>query len=253
MTYTLNPIFLCFVFCSFLTWHFLFLVFLLWIDTHWTIYCSHTQHTNATNYFFFDFDGLMDSAMNHHTWFCLFLFFSIFSFNNSSNHHQNDHPNRVLLEQSHFISNVESNDSQLFMNCSISMIIHYLSNVQSNDHPSFYQIVKSIDAYNVYQLMMNGSIDWFLKWSSTDWSNDSHDPMIYYDPMITWSQGSHDPIILLFIFFSVGFLQTYLIVHRYPYTNSNLITTCILHVDQATSRIRRGRHILINRQPTWVH
>ena len=65
MTYTLNPIFMCFVFCSFLTWHFLFLVFLLWIDTHWTIYCSHTQHTNATNYFFFDFDGLMDSAMNH--------------------------------------------------------------------------------------------------------------------------------------------------------------------------------------------
>ena len=119
------------------------------------------------------------------------------------------------------------------------MIIHFLSNSQIHW------------SSNVYQLMMNGSlidfemiINWLIQWP--------------HDPMITWSndymiQGSHDPIILLFIFFSVGFLQTYLIVHRYPYTNSNLITTCILHVDQATSRIRRGRHILINRQPTWVH
>ena len=127
------------------------------------------------------------------------------------------------------------NDHPLFIKCSIQW------------SSTFYQIVKSIDHPMSTNWWWTGH--WLiLKWSSTDWSND-HMIQWLHDPF----QGSHDPIILLFIFFSVSFLQTYLIVHRYPYTNSNLITTSILHVDQATSRIRRGRHILINRQPKWVH
>ena len=175
---------------------------------------------------------------------------SIIRVNNSSNHHQNDHPNRFYWNRvtsypmlnpmiRNFSWIVQYQGSSTIYQMFNQMIIHFLSNSQIHW------------SYNVYQLMMNGSlidfemiINWLIQWP--------------HDPMITWSndymiQGSHDPIILLFFFFSVSFLQTYLIVHRYPYTNSNLITTSILHVDQATSRIRRGRHILINRQPKWVH